>query len=93
MPAIQTQQLSSASITADAALDIVGRHRGVCAGLRDAVVLIPDSHAAPDVARALREAAGQSVVLLPRITTLRLWAASVDPGKDRKSTRLNSSHT
>ena len=81
MSAIQTQTVSIASITVDAARDIVRRHQGDWASLRDAVVLIPDSHAASDVAHALREAAGLSVLLLPRITTLRLWAATADPGK------------
>ena len=45
--------------------------------LTHAVVLIPDSHAAQDVAGALREAAGAPALLLPRISTLGQWAATV----------------
>lgn len=45
--------------------------------LTHAIVLIPDSHAAQDVAEALRVAAGTPALLLPRIATLAQWAASV----------------
>ena len=45
--------------------------------LSHAVVLVPDLHAAQDVAEALREAAGAPALLLPRIATLGQWAASV----------------
>ncbi len=45
--------------------------------LREAVVLVPDAHAANDLARALQRAAGMPLLLLPRIATLRTWAAEV----------------
>src|SRR6185295_12266620 len=45
--------------------------------LTHAVVLVPDLHAAGDVARALRRAAGVPALLNPRITTLERWAAAV----------------
>lgn len=79
--ALQTVGLSLARFTQAAAEDIVRRHRDALPDLRDIVVLIPDAHAAPDVARTLREAAAMPVILTPHITTLRLWAASVDIGK------------
>lgn len=45
--------------------------------LRDAVILLPTLHAARDFARALIAAAGAPALLLPRLTTLDLWAAEV----------------
>ena len=65
----------------EAARRIVLACDGDPAALRNAVVLIPDAHAVADFAQALRVAAGREVLLLPRITTLRLWAGSVDAGK------------
>ena len=65
----------------EAARQIVRACASDLSALRDAVVLIPDAHAAADFAQALRVAAGREVLLLPRITTLRLWASSVDAGK------------
>jgi ATP-dependent helicase/nuclease subunit B len=56
---------------------VVERERTRLPDLSHAVVLVPDLHAAPDVAGALREAAGVPALLLPRITTLRQWAALV----------------
>lgn len=45
--------------------------------LEQSIVIVPDPHAVPDVARALKAAANTAVLLLPRITTLRLWAQDV----------------
>ena len=64
-------------LLARAAKDIVERERARLPDLTHVVVLVPDLHAAPDVARALREASGVPALLLPRITTLELWAAEV----------------
>ena len=47
------------------------------AGVRDAVVVVPDLHASGDVGAALRTASRRSVVLLPAIMTLRSWAEEV----------------
>src|SRR5690349_785897 len=58
-----------------AAADIA--RQGNSPDLTGAVVAVADLHAAGDVARALREAAGKPAVLLPRITTLVQWAAEV----------------
>lgn len=82
--AFQTIGLAPARFTQAAAHEIVRRHRVELPDLRDIVILIPDAHAAPDVARALREAAAQPVLLTPHITTLRLWAASIDIGRALK---------
>ena len=60
-----------------AAEGIVERERASLPDLTRAVVLIPDLHAAPDVAQALRAAANLPAVLLPRITTLSQWATEV----------------
>jgi hypothetical protein len=62
-----------------AAEGIVERERANLPDLTRAVVLIPDLHAAPDVAQALRAAANLPAVLLPRITTLSQWATEVAP--------------
>lgn len=79
MPAadIQTLSIPPARYTELAAAAIVGRHRAQLPDLRDIVILIPDLHAAGDVARAVRSAAGIPVLLAPRITTLRAWAGEV----------------
>ena len=64
-------------LVARATAAIVERHRAQLPDLGGAVVLVPDLHAAPDVAAALRAAAGVPALLLPRIATLGLWAAAV----------------
>ncbi len=85
MPGLHTHQLTAAGDSAAEAARLILQgaqaHAGAPASLRDSVVLIPDAHAAPDIAQALRDAAGTGVLLLPRITTLRLWAAGVDIGR------------
>lgn len=65
------------TLLARASDGIVERARASLPDLTRTVILVPDLHAAPDVARALREASGMPAVLLPRITTLALWAAEV----------------
>ena len=64
-------------LVARATAAIVERHRAELPDLGGVVVLVPDLHAASDVAVALRTAAGVPALLLPRITTLGSWAASV----------------
>ena len=58
-----------------AATAIVERHRDCWPDLSGLLVLVPDLHAAGDVARAL-SAAGGGALLLPRITTLHALAAA-----------------
>ncbi|MFN9123023.1 MAG: hypothetical protein ACK5X5_14665, partial [bacterium] len=58
-----------------AATAIVERHRDCWPDLSGLLVLVPDIHAAGDVARAL-SAAGGGALLLPRITTLHALAAT-----------------
>jgi ATP-dependent helicase/nuclease subunit B len=60
---------------ADCARQIVVRHGG--GTLQQSVLLVPDLHCVSDVSRALHAAAASPVLLLPRITTLRAWAADV----------------
>lgn len=62
------------------AQSIVGDGRARLPDLSHVVVLIPDSHAVQDVAGALRDAAGVPALLLPRISTLAQWAATVPIG-------------
>ena len=62
---------------AQAARHIVERERARLPDLTHLVLLIPDLHAAADVARALRAAAGVPALLLPRITTLEQWASGI----------------
>lgn len=64
-----------------AARSLVDLQRSRLPDLTHAVVLIPDSHAAQDVAGALRQAAGAPALLLPRICTLAQWASSVPIGR------------
>jgi ATP-dependent helicase/nuclease subunit B len=63
------------ALLARAAEGIVERERADLPDLTRAVILVPDLHAAPDVARALQMASGLQALLLPRITTLEQWAA------------------
>lgn len=62
---------------AQAACHIVERERARLPDLTHLVLLIPDLHAAADVARALRAAAEVPALLLPRITTLEHWASGI----------------
>ena len=75
--AIQRIALSPAHLIEAAAQEIVRRHRAELPDLRNVVILIPDLHAAPHVARALRSAVDLPVLLLPRILTLRQWAGEI----------------
>ncbi|MBM3342739.1 MAG: hypothetical protein FJY56_11605 [Betaproteobacteria bacterium] len=77
--------LAPAALTAAAASEIVNRHRAALPDLRGTVIVIPDLHAAADVARALRVAAQTPVLLLPRITTLRQWAGEIPLDKPLQS--------
>jgi len=65
------------ALVSRAAQAVVDRGREMLPDLSYAVVLVPDLHAAQDVAEALREAAGAPALLLPRIATPGQWAASV----------------
>lgn len=78
MPTVpDTISLPPVAFAAGAAREIMARHRVALPDLREIVVIIPDLHAAGDVARELRRAAAVPVLLLPRITTLRAWAGEV----------------
>jgi ATP-dependent helicase/nuclease subunit B len=76
-PGIARVPCPARGLLACAAKDVVERERESLPDLTHVVVLVPDLHAAPDVARALHEASGLPAVLLPRITTLALWAGEV----------------
>lgn len=76
-PGISRVFCAPRDLLARVAQDVVERGRESLPDLTGAIVLVPDPHAAPDVARAMREASGLPAVLLPRITTLALWAAEV----------------
>ncbi len=73
--AIEHILLPPAAFAANAARALIARHHAALPDLRPIVVAIPDLHAAGDVARALQHAAQVPVLLAPRITTLRAWAA------------------
>jgi ATP-dependent helicase/nuclease subunit B len=64
-------------LLAAAATVIADEARASLPDLGKLIILIPDQHAAGDMARALQTAAGTPTMLLPRITTLALWAAEV----------------
>jgi ATP-dependent helicase/nuclease subunit B len=76
-PGLERVPCAPNALLRQAAQAIVERERARLPDFSHAVVLIPDLHAAPDVAGALREAASVPALLLPRITTLRQWAATV----------------
>src|SRR5262245_1556536 len=76
-PGLQRVPCAPHALLPQAAQAMVERERARLPDFSHGVVLIPDLHAAPDVAAALREAAGVPALLLPRITTLRQWAAAV----------------
>ena len=77
VPALARVEVSSAEFTTGACAAIVAALRGRLPDLRGAIVLIPDLHAAPAVARALYAAADAPTVLLPLLTTLAEWASRV----------------
>ena len=68
-------RLPYAGFVQHAARAIVDRHRDRWPDLSGLLVLVPDLHAAGDVARAL-SAAGGGALLLPRISTLHALAAT-----------------
>ncbi len=74
---IQHVYCAAGSLTTRAAGHIVGRERGHLPDLSHAVIVLPALNAAADIARALRHVADAAAVLLPRITTLAEWSASV----------------
>ncbi len=59
-----------------AAALIVERHRTLLPDLSGVTVLVPVLHAAPELARSLRQCAGTPALLLPTITTLERLSAS-----------------
>lgn len=75
VPGITPQPLPRRDFLAHAAARVLDMHGA--RGLREAVVVVPDLHAIGDVALALKNAARAPVLLLPRITTLRLWTDEV----------------
>lgn len=60
-----------------AAAEILADQRALLPDLSAVTVLVPSVHAASSFSRALGETAGLPALLLPRVTTLRDWAASV----------------
>lgn len=76
-PSLTHIALSPAAPTASAARAIVAAEAARLPDLSGSVVLLPQISAAPDMSRALYEAAGARVLLLPRITTLAQWTAEV----------------
>ncbi|MGH8616982.1 MAG: PD-(D/E)XK nuclease family protein [Burkholderiales bacterium] len=79
MTATETLGLPSDRLLAGAA-DVLVARRGTARDLSGVVVLLPSLHAVPAMAAALATAAG-GALLLPRITTLAAWAATMDAGK------------
>ena len=75
VPGIERIPCPPHALLARAAEAVVQGERASLPDLTRAVVLVPDPHAAPDVARALQAASGLPALLLPRITTLEQWAA------------------
>lgn len=76
-PGIVHVACAAPEVLARAAADFADRERAGLPGAGHGVFVIPDLHAAGDLARALREASGLPALLLPRITTLAHWAAEV----------------
>jgi ATP-dependent helicase/nuclease subunit B len=74
---VQSIAVSARACVAEAARAIIDQHRAALPDLRGVAAVIPDMHAASAVAQALREAAALPVLLLPKLVTLRQWAAEV----------------
>ena len=74
---LQRTVLPPAGFVDAAAAAIAAAEKARIPDLTHAVVLVPELHAVADVAHALRRAAGVPALLLPRITTLELWASDV----------------
>lgn len=71
------RSFSPAHFLRDAAAAIAGDHRSCLPDLRGIVVLVPHRHAIKPFERELHAAAGRQTLILPRIVTLRDFAASV----------------
>lgn len=65
------------------ARQIVALEQARLPDLSGVAVLLPNLHAAGDMGRALREAAGVGVLLLPRFSTLKMLAEQHDPAIGR----------
>ena len=74
---IKHTAFSPPELLGGAARAIVEAHRGELPDLREAVIVLPSLHAAPEFARALCKAAELPSLLLPPITTLTALAAEV----------------
>ena len=58
---------------------IARAHAAQLPDLTGLTVLLPQLHARSAFAQALQAATGKTVVLLPRVTTPRAWAAEMQP--------------
>ena len=76
-PGISQAELSGPDPLRGAAAEILGEQRHLLPNLASVTVVLPSLHAAAPLARSLGEAAGVPALFLPRITTLRDWAATV----------------
>ncbi len=70
-------------LLAAAAREIVALERARLPDLSGLTVLLPNLHAAGEMGRALRDAAGAGTLLLPRFDTLKSFAEQTDPDVGR----------
>jgi ATP-dependent helicase/nuclease subunit B len=76
-PGLTTFGCAPAQLLQTACREIARLHSPAAADLTGFTVVVPDLHAVPALARALQSAFDRPVLLLPRIVTLRSWAADV----------------
>jgi len=83
MPAVglTPQSVPVAGLLGAVARAIVSAHRAVLPDLSAPVIVVPSMQIALALSRSLVAAAEAPAVLLPRITTLAAWAATVDAGQ------------
>jgi ATP-dependent helicase/nuclease subunit B len=77
MPTPERRALPASDFLAAAARAVLDAHRALVPDLSTVTVLIPGLHAAQGLARELAAAAALPALLLPRITTLEDWVATV----------------
>ena len=71
---------------------IAAAHASSAADLTRIAIIVPDVHAVPAVGRALQVAFARPVLLLPRIVTLRSWAAEIALDQEVTSAAQQETH-
>lgn len=81
-PGLRRVSVADGNLIGYASADIAAACRPDLTELARLTVVVPSLNAAAGIAHAVHAACASPVLVLPRIVTLRSWAATVDPGCD-----------